>query len=51
MNHDAIAGILLVGSPLWCLAYVLHNRKVLRGGYDLTTCHRPDHPCDPHRCR
>ena len=34
MNHDVLGGILLVGSPIWCLAYVWHNRKVLRGDYD-----------------
>lgn len=34
MTGDVIVGILLVGSPLWCAAYVWHNIKVLRGDYD-----------------
>ena len=34
MSHDLIGGIILVGSPVWCWAYVRFNRKVLRGDYD-----------------
>jgi len=34
MNHDVLGAILLIGSPVWCWAYVRFQRRVLRGDYD-----------------